>query len=167
MRNKHGHSAAGEFREAFKNLVLRFCIERCSRHVKHQHLRFTKVRTGESEFLPFAAGKIRSAIEASAQPLVITARKLADDVFGQTFLSRRANPENIVFFFDAAYGDVFGGRQVIPHEILKNNANFAPQIFQVVLTKIHTVKQDLSAGRVVKPREQLYDRGFSLTVFSD
>ena len=68
---------------------------------------------------------------------------------------------------DAAHGDVVRGRHFVAHEILKNNAGFFPQIFEVVFANIDTVEKNLAVRDVVKPRKQLHDRRLALAILTD
>ena len=67
----------------------------------------------------------------------------------------------------AAHGNIFPRRHFIAHEILKDYANFAMQIFQIVLAKVDSIQQDLPFGRIVKPGNQFDDRRLALSVFTN
>ena len=116
--------------------------------------------------MPLAAGKLDAALKTRTQNLVIFIGKLVDHVFRKALQSRGADAKHIAGIFDASDGDVFRCGHFIAHEILEDHANFAPQIFRVVLADIHAIQQNLAAGHVIKPRKQLHDRGLPLAVFA-
>src|SRR5579862_8555436 len=67
---------------------------------------------------------------------------------------------------DAADGDVLAGGQIVTHVVLKNDADFAVQIVEVVLAQIHAVEQNAAGSRLVQSRKKLDQRGFALAVFA-
>src|SRR5271155_1403441 len=68
---------------------------------------------------------------------------------------------------DTAHGNILAGRHLVPHEVLKNNADLAVQVLEVVLSEIDAIQKHLPFGGIVKPGEQLDDGRFSLAVFAD
>ncbi len=68
---------------------------------------------------------------------------------------------------DAAHGNIFSDRHVVAHEILKDDADFAPPIFQVVFPEVDAVEEDRSGGGVVQTRQKFGDRRLALAVLAD
>src|SRR5262249_13068996 len=64
---------------------------------------------------------------------------------------------NLVDFADA---DVLVEAHVVAHEILKDDADRAPHLFEVVFAKIDAVKQDAPLARIVQARNELRERRF-------
>src|SRR4029077_7412894 len=54
----------------------------------------------------------------------------------------------------------------IAHEILENDSNFPPQIFNVILAEIHSIQENLTTTHVIQPRQQLYDGCLTLPVLA-
>ena len=73
----------------------------------------------------------------------------------------------IVSLVDAANGDVLSCSHLEAHEVLKDHTDLAVQVFERVLTQIHTVEQNLSLGWVVEPCDQLHHGGLALAVLAD
>jgi hypothetical protein len=64
----------------------------------------------------------------------------------------------VVPCLDASHRDVFGGRQVVAHEVLEDDPDVRAQRLQVVLAKVVAVEKDPPLVRVIEPREQLHER---------
>ena len=56
---------------------------------------------------------------------------------------------------------------VVAHVVLKDHADLAAQVVEVVLAQVDAVEQDAAAGRVVEPRQQFHERGLSGAVLAD
>src|SRR5580700_3234155 len=125
------------------------------------------MRASNRYFLPLAAGELHATLETASKELVIAFRQFSDQVFRIALHCGRANLENITRSFNPSHANVFGGRHVIAHEILKDSPDLVPQRVEVIIAKIDTVEQDLSFRWVVEPGEQFRERRFSLAVFSD
>ena len=50
---------------------------------------------------------------------------------------------------DAAGGNVLGGAHFVVHEILENDADLLPQIFEVVFLQRNSIQEDGSTGRLI------------------
>jgi hypothetical protein len=51
--------------------------------------------------------------------------------------------------FDPANPDILGHGHLVMHEILKNDADLLPQVFQVVFSEINSIEQYLAFRGVV------------------
>src|SRR6185312_13571134 len=68
---------------------------------------------------------------------------------------------------DTADGDVFAGRHFVTHEVLKDDADFLVQVFEVIFAQVYAVEKNLALGGVVKACDELDDGGLALAVFAD
>ena len=150
-----------------KTLEFAARVERSRWLIQDEKLRVAQIGARQRQFLPLAAGKIDSRLEAAAQHLVVTPGKPLHHFIGQALACRPVEKFPIVEFLDASDGDVLSGGHLVAHEVLEDDADLAIQVLQVVLAKVHAVEQDLSLGRVIEPRNQLHNRGLALPVFAD
>ena len=60
-----------------------------------------------------------------------------------------------------------GAAQLVPHEILENDADLPIQIFDAVLAEIDTVKQNSACSRIIQACDELDDRSLSLAVLAN
>src|SRR5580700_8355641 len=93
--------------------------------------------------------------------------KPSNHFVGHTFLSRLVEKKKIIKLLDTAHRNILTRRHLVPHEVLKNNADFPVEVLEVVLSKIDTIQQHLPFDGIVKAGEQLDDGCFALTIFSD
>src|SRR4029077_16857852 len=167
MRNQERHLTLCQFGKSLEDFVLGAGIQRGRGLVQNEQLCITQIGARESNFLPLSSGKIDSTLEPASQTLFIAFRKLANHIIRQTLASSGADARLVVFFFDLADGDIFGGSQFVPHEILKNNADLPPQIFQIICADVHAVQKDLTRGRVIEARKKFDYSGLSLAVLAN
>ena len=131
-----------------------------------QKLRVAQIGARQCNFLPLSAGKIDAGFEAPAQHLIVTAN-LRNHRVCQALPGGGFEQFQIVNFLNPAHCNVFTRRHLIAHKVLKDNANLTIQVFQTILFQVHPVEQHLAFGGIVKPRDQLDDRGLALTVLAD
>src|ERR1700675_4174369 len=167
MRNKERHLSRGEFGEAAKHFELAAGVERRGRLIENQKLRVAQVSSSQRNFLPFPTGKIHALLETPAEHLVVTQGQSRDGLICHAFSCRTLQQVQISDSFDPPNRYVFESGHFIAHEILKDHANLAMQVFQVVLAKIDTIQQNLSFCRIVEAGNQLHDGGFALTIFAN
>src|SRR5579864_7966303 len=150
-----------------KNLEFTSGVERGCGLVENQKLRVSQVGTSKDNLLPFSTRKIQAAIETTAQHLFVTSRKSGNYIIRHALAGCRPQERQIVDFPDPPYCDVFPSRHFISHEVLKDDANLAIEIFEAVLAQVHTIKQDLSFCGIVEPGDQ-FDHGcLALPVLPD
>ena len=87
-----------------------------------------------------------------------------DNLIGEAALRRLLDPVAIIGGLDATCSDVLAGREVKPYEVLKDHANVASQIRQIIFTQIIAIEKDPSLCRIVEPGKELHDRGFAGSV---
>src|SRR5580704_5210792 len=167
MRNQQCHLSLGEFGKSLKDFVLRPGIQRRGRLVENENLRVPQISARQRDLLPLAARKIGAALEPATQQLVVAVWQLANYAFRQALLRRRTNAEGVVLLFNAPDRDVLARGHVVAHEVLEDDADLFPNIFEVVIAQVHAIQQNPTTSRVIKPSEQLYDRGLPLAVFAD
>ena len=167
MRDQDRHAALGQLGKSAKYFVLGQRIERRRRLVENDELRIAQIAAGQREFLPFTAGEIDAALEAAAEHLLEPIRKALDQVDRPAAGGRGQQPLGIADLADLPGGDVFAGRQIVAHEILKDDADLLVQVFEAVFAQIHAVEQDAAASRLVKARQQLDECRLALPVFAD
>ena len=73
----------------------------------------------------------------------------------------------LVGLIDAADGDVFARGHLEAHEVLKDDADVAVEIFEGVLAQVDAVEQDLSFGGIVESGDEFDDGGLALAVLAD
>ena len=71
MGDEQSHFAFSQFREALEDLELAAGIECSSWFIENEQLRIAKIGAGESQLLPFAAGKVYARFKAAAKHLVV------------------------------------------------------------------------------------------------
>src|ERR1700744_4100134 len=124
------------------------------------------MRASNRYFLPLAARELHATLEPAPKQLVITFRQFSNQIFRIALHCSRANLEDVARGFNASHADVFGGRHVVAHEILKDSSDLVPQRVQVIIAKIDAIEENFAFGRIVEPSEKLGERRFSLAVFS-
>src|SRR5579864_7300983 len=150
-----------------KHLALGARVESGRRLVQDQYLRIAQMRASDRYFLPLAAGELHTTLETASQELVITFGQFFNQILCVALHGGRPNLENIARSFNPSHANVFGGRHVIAHEILKDGSDFVPQRVQVVIAKIDAIEENFAFGGVVEPGEKLGERRFSLPIFPD
>ena len=166
MGNQERHLAFGKFGESLEDFMLGARIQRGRRLVQNQQLRIAQIGARQRDFLPFATGQIDSAFEPATQTLFIALGKLRITSSARLLSGGGADPKLIVTFLDSAHRNIFGGSQFISHEILKNDADFFPQVFHVVLANIHAIQQDLTRRHIIQARKKFDDSRLSLAIFA-
>src|SRR5581483_1597760 len=156
-----------EFSETLKYLVLAAGVERSRRLIENQQLCLTKVSPGQGNFLPLSSREIHPAIKSPAEHLIVMMRQFPDHLVRQALLSCELEQVHIVDLFYFAYCDVVASFHLVTHEVLEDDANFPVEIFQTVLPQINPIQQHLTCGGIVEPRDQLHDRGLTLTVLAN
>src|SRR5258708_9174127 len=73
----------------------------------------------------------------------------------------------VIDLIDSSDSDVFACCHFVAHEVLKDDADFAVKILQVILSKIHAIQQNLAFDWVVESRHELHERGLAFAVFAD
>src|SRR6516164_1048078 len=86
---------------------------------------------------------------------------------GQTLAGRLLDFLSPPAFLDLTHGNVLGSGHLIAHEVLKDDGGLTAEILKVVLAKIDAIEQDGPFGGIVKPCQELDDRGLSLPVLAD
>ena len=79
-------------------------------------------------------------------------------------MSSHFNAKPIFYFLDSPHRNVLVSGHFIAHEILKNNSNLMAQIFNRILTKIYSVQQHLTFGRIIQAAHQFDQSGFALPI---
>src|SRR5580704_18830330 len=125
------------------------------------------MRASNRYFLPLAAGELHATLEPAPKQLVIAFRQFSNQVFRIALHCGGANLENIARGFNPSHADIFGGRHVIAHEILKDSSDLVPQRVQVIIAKIDAIQENFAFRWVIEPGEKLGERRFSLPVFPD
>ena len=157
----------GEFGEALEHFELAARIEGSSGLVENQQLRVAQVSPGQGELLPFAARKIDAGFETPAQASVRIAKGSLAITSSARLFERPASISQVLQSLRCAHGDVFAGSHLVAHEILKDHADLAIQIVEVVFAKIDPIEQDLSFGGIVESGDQFDDGGFAFAVLAD
>ena len=165
--DQESHLALGEFGKALEHLELAAGIERGGGLVQDEKLRVAEIGAGEGHLLPLAAGELDSTFEAAAEHLVVAAGELAHDGVGEAFVSGEFDVALLMGLIDAADGDVLAGGHLEAHEVLKDDADLAVEIFEGVLAEIDAVEEDLALGGIVEPSDEFDDGGLALAVFAD
>src|SRR5258708_196258 len=167
MRNKKRHFPSGKFSKSAKHFEFAARVESGGRFIQNQQLRVAQISPRQSDFLPLAAGKIHSLLEAAAPHLLVGPGQAANNLFGHALA--RCDPQEIkiVDLLDAANRYVFTSGHFITHEILEDDADLTMQILQVVLAKIDSIEQDLPLSGIVQPGHQLDDGGLALAIFAN
>ena len=120
-------------------------VERRRRLVQNQQLRIAQIGARQRDLLPFAARQVDSAFEPAAQQLIVALGQLADHLLGEGSSSAAARMRNgLLRLFDAADADIFRCGHLVAHEILEDDADFLPQVVEVVFAQIDAVEQDLA-----------------------
>src|SRR5262249_33562762 len=135
--------------------------------VEDQNLCVAQMSAGECDLLPLPTRELNAAFKTAAQQLVVALGKFLYEVLRITPHSGGPNLKRIVGHLDSPHCDIFLRGHVVAHEILKNYANFLPEVFQVVLAKVYAIEQNLPIRRIVEARDELRNRGFSLPIFSN
>src|SRR5277367_3293869 len=92
---------------------------------------------------------------------------MSDDAVRHALPRCLAKKVQVVDLLDPGNRDIFPDGHLIAHEVLKDDADLAMQIFQVILPKIDAVEQNLPFRGIVETRNQLYDSGLALAVFAN
>lgn len=72
-----------------------------------------------------------------------------DHLIRSATLRRHHTMRGVVEILDLAEADIFARGRMVAHKILKDPTDAPPQIFQIVLTQVDPVKQDLALSRIV------------------
>src|SRR5579875_216776 len=153
--------------EALEKIMLGARIQSRCWLVENQDLSVSQIRSRQGDPLPFAARELHAALKTDSQGLLEAFRQSANHSVSKAFPSRGSNSHLVVAVLDVAQADVFGGRHFITNEVLKDHADFPPQILQVVLANINAIEKNLAGGCLVQPGQELHDGGFALAIFSD
>ena len=94
---------------------------------------------------------------------VNSARKLRE-FFAKACVNKAFLRKRLVGFIGGLHGNILRKREREQLHILKNRRENSVVAALVVFADIHSVQQDLALGRLVQPKEQLYERGFSCAV---
>ena len=129
--------------------MFRARIQRRGGFVQDQELRVTQIGPRESDLLPFSAGKIEPTLETASENLRVALGQGADELVRAALFRRRDQIRQVAQVLDAAGGNVLGGAHFVVHEILENDANLFPQIFEVIFLQWNSIQQDGSAGRLI------------------
>src|SRR5258708_9197632 len=167
MRNKERHFPGGQLRKTAKHFELTARVEGCGGFVQNQQLSVAEISPRQRDFLPLAAGKIYSLLEAAAQHLLVGSGQATNNILGHALACGDPQQVKIVNLFNAADRYVLAGGHFIAHEILEDDADLTMQILQVVLAKIDSIEQDLSIRGIVQPGHQLDDSGLALAIFAN
>ena len=108
MRDEQRHLARGQFGESGKDFVFRTRVQRSGRLVKDQQLRVTQIGPGQSDFLPFSAGEIESALEPASQDLLVAFGQRIDELVRAALFCRGHEIRQVIEIFYASRGDIFG-----------------------------------------------------------
>ena len=153
--------------ESLKDLLFAARVQGCGGLIQNQQLRIAQVGARQRHPLPLSAGQIHAAFEASAELLVVLARKASDDFVRKAHLRGRLDLVEAISLFNSSDGNVVSRRHLVAHEILENHSNFMAKIFHVVIPQVHAVDKDLPLGGVIQTCDEFYDGGFALTIFTD
>ncbi len=93
-------------------------------------------------------------------------RKPVDYIGGHALTGGNLKGLHLGHTFNLADRYIFPCTHLVPHEVLKNDGDFAVEIVEVVFAKIDTVEQNLALERVIKSSQQLHDSGLTLAVFT-
>src|SRR4029077_6142695 len=121
----------------------------------------------ESDFLPFSAGEIESALEPAAQDLRVAFGQRSDELMRTALFCRIHKIRQVVEIFYAPRGDIFGCTHFVVDEILEDDAHLFPQILQVIFLQRNSIQKDHSSGGLIQSREKFDDGRLSLAVFAN
>src|SRR5260370_138247 len=80
MRNKERHFPGGQLRKTAKHFELTARVEGCGGFVQNQQLSVAQISPRQRDFLPLAAGKIYSLLEAAAQHLLVGSGQATNNI---------------------------------------------------------------------------------------
>src|SRR5579883_271936 len=166
MGDQNRHAALGQLREPAEDLVFRQGVQRGRGFVQDQNLRVAQIRARQSELLPLTTRKVHAAFKPAPEHLVQAVRKPVNDLQSAAFRRRAQQRPRIVQLLDLTHADVLARRQIIAHEILKDDTDLPVQILQVVLTQIHAIQQNLPGGGIIEPRQELDEGSLALAVLT-
>ncbi len=114
--------------------------------------------------MPLTARKFLTVFPAPSQNGIITLGQLSHYLICSSPFSRFFNALLIIQIFDLPKANIFPHAELVAHVVLEDYPKPLMQGFQIVFTQVDTIQQDLPLSRVIKPGEQLDQRGFTGTV---
>src|SRR5439155_5926036 len=91
---------------------------------------------GQSDLLPLPHGQLMASVKPAPEHGLVTVRQTLNDGMGPALPGRFDDSVQPVQRFDLAESDVLAGRQVIAHEVLKDDADSLPQVERVQLANL-------------------------------
>src|SRR5687768_15445674 len=105
-----------------------------------------------------------AAVKPAAEHRLVTLWEILDDRMGPALAGGFHDSIRSVQRFDLAEADVLGGRQMIAHEILKDDADSLPEVERVQLANVNAVDQYSPLGRIVEAGQQFDHSRFARAV---
>lgn len=167
MRDQNRGLPSAEIPEPLKDLIFRASVESGGRLIQDEHLGIPHVSPRNGDLLPFAPGEIRPLLKPLAERLVIAAGQPLDDAISEAALRRLLDPAAIIGSLNMARPNILAGGELKPHEILKDHADVAPQVGQIVFAQIIAIEKDLSLRWVVEAGKKLHNRGLARPVLAN
>ena len=133
-----------------KNFKFTACIEGSRWLVEYEKLRITQISPRERDFLPFSARDVDPVLEAAAEHLLVSLWQTGDRRMGHAFLRGCLQQFDVVDLFDPADRDIVARSHFIAHEILKDDTHDLVQVFQIIVTEVDPIEQDLPFGGIVE-----------------
>ena len=108
-----------------------------------------------------------AAVKPAPEHGLVTVRQTLNDGMGPALPGRFDDSVQAVQRFDLAESDVLAGRQVIAHEVLKDDADSLPQVERVQLANIDAVDQYRALSRIVETTQEFDERRFAGAIGAD
>src|SRR5262249_34514295 len=124
-------------------------------------------RARRRALLPLPARQPRAVLKPAAERGLEPRRKTSYQLAGAAALDRAAYPQLVLDVLDAAHADIFAQLELILIEVLKDDADAAPQALGIPFLQVAPVEQNAALGRIVKPCEQLDEGGLAGAIVSD
>ena len=150
VRDEQGGPFLRELRESREHFVLGEGIQSRRRFVENQHLGLPHEGATESDLLPLTAREFDTLVEFLSQDRVIAVGKAVDELESTPGLGCALHPLAIVQTIQLSKADVFSHSEIVAHKVLKNHADVATQVTQVVLPQVSSVDEYRSLRRIVE-----------------
>ena len=168
VRDQDRDLLVGQFSHAIKDLRFGLGVHRRGGFIEDQDIRvLSHERPGERDLLPLPARELPTILEPAAELRLVAIVHLFDELRRHP-LTRGVLP-TIMFFegVDITHADVLSDGELIPDEVLEDDADALLELVDVPLVERQPIEHDASLARHVQPREELDQRRLARAILTD
>jgi hypothetical protein len=124
------------------------------------------VGTRQGELLPLAAGEINPTLESPPHHLLVAVGQPVNHTLGQALVGGGGDAARVGQRFQPAEADVLAHQHAVAEIVLKDHADFVPQVFDIVFPQVDAIQQNAAVHRIVEPGQQFHHGGFAGAVLA-